>query len=30
LDDLTDETSNLIGGLMKYLRKTNIKGSKFK
>lgn len=30
LNDLTDETSNLIGGLMKYLRKTDIKGSKFK
>jgi four helix bundle protein len=30
LNDLTDEISNLIGGLMKYLRKTDIKGSKFK
>ena len=30
LNDLTDEISNLIGGLMKYLRKTEIKGSKFK
>ena len=30
LNDLTNEISNLIGGLMKYLRETNIKGSKFK
>jgi len=30
LNSLTNEVSNLIGGLMKYLRKTNIKGSKFK
>lgn len=30
MNGLTDEISNLIGGLMKYLQKTNIKGSKFK
>ncbi len=30
LMELTDETSRLIGGLMVYLRKSGIKGTKFK
>lgn len=29
LQDLTDTTSRLLGGLMAYLRKTDIKGTKF-